>query len=783
MLNKNIKWNKSETKKIYNANKHSEQLMEYLEFKLFKDKLADSCADSPNYERGYGVMIYYKNGRRVLTSAPRKREQHIHVVLPNSNINELKQLKIPLGRGGNDVLLSNETQIDVLIEFLKGANSPEFDREESILKGNLSLEEWLKLFYQDKENLGKIDALIKEREKFIQEFEELDELKNNKISISEFKKRLDQKAKKRFDFNGIKINKWGFSGPSGQMFFNQLHNQAKYLDLLEEFTALFLETINIPNHEEGDFSWTKEKFEKFGAFVKETKKKAIAMGYPPQKCASINRMTFFISFFWGIQGLKKYPMFYKASRDGLRYLGYSNLEDKNATIGNRYLNFVKNLQALQSDLLPYLNKLGIKQTMDMHFIGHFLYFIKHKIEDEIVPSEPELDPFALSIRDVLYENGYKMSEIVSEDANTMDFDEKYYDKLIWHYINQNEEDDVLGLYIVWEDEETYDADVFIEDNEGQFISHEQIIADSDKLFLNEFRNYLKNLNVSKQPYTVEDVSKDTYIDKELLEEWLDLLTEQKQIILYGPPGTGKTYLAERLAKVLTQNSKLVHLIQFHPSYTYEEFIEGMKPELVQIDGSQQISINIEPGIFTKLCDEARKPENQNKSYVLIIDEINRANTAKVFGELLYALEYRNNPIKRPYSKKMLVVPENVYIIGTMNTTDRSLAKLDFALRRRFQFVPFTAEATANILERYLMEHHSEMLYVARLVRKVNDLINDPDISIGHSYFMGKDLTIEKVRKIWKYQIYPFLEECFVHDPEKLAQFDLQTLLDMDDLYE
>nr|WP_078596342.1 AAA family ATPase [Evansella clarkii] len=261
-----------------------------------------------------------------------------------------------------------------------------------------------------------------------------------------------------------------------------------------------------------------------------------------------------------------------------------------------------------------------------------------------------------------------------------------------------------------------------------------------------------------------------------MEEWLELLSEKRQVIFYGPPGTGKTFIAQRLAKILTQHEQHVKLIQFHPSYTYEEFIEGLRPELTG-EENQQLSVKVEPGIFSMLCDEARKPENQEKSYILIIDEINRANTAKVFGELLYALEYRNTPVPLPYSKKKLIVPDNIYLIGTMNTTDRSLAQIDFALRRRFQFIPFSTKETESVLKNYLLDNEPEMAWVADLVNKVNEMIDDPDISIGHSYFIGQELTMAKLKRIWKYQIMPYLEECFVHDRQRLEQFQLASLLE------
>lgn len=758
--------------------------MEYLESTLFKEGLVDSSADSPNRARGFGRMIYYAKNRRVLTAAPRKRKEHIHVVFAKSiNMTEVRKEEIPLGNG-NDVILSENIQIDKLVDLMKRGELMDGkvqDNPAPIVER--TIEGWVKDFYEDTENVNRHYAIVEERRKFIVEFIELKELRDKVIDIFEFKKRLDQKAKTRFFYKDEKINIWGFSGFSGQMFFNQLCNQAEYLDAIDDFTKMFLEAIHIPEHEDGDYSWTKDKFERFGTYVNETKKKAIANGYPPQKCPNSTFMTFFLSFFWAIQNLKEYPIFYKASRDGLNYLGYSDYDDQNVADSIRYVNFVGNLDSLQMDIAQYIKEENLE---DMVFISHFLWYVKNTSEEEFDDGDdvdPIVeDPFALRIRDVFYDQGYKMSEMVTTDSETIGLDEKNFGRLVWHYSGHTGKD-VLGVLFIWENEEDYDADIYLENSEGQFIKGIQMVSEGEEEFLDSLEKYFKKAIISKKPYTIVDVAKETYVNKEMLEEWLELLAEQKQVILYGPPGTGKTFLAERLAKVLTQQSQLVELIQFHPSYTYEEFIEGLRPELVKVDNTQQISIKIEPGIFSRICSEARKPENQQKSYVLIIDEINRANTAKVFGELLYALEYRNNPIPLPYSKKNLIVPDNIYIIGTMNTTDRSLAQLDFALRRRFQFIPFSTKETDRVLEDYLLENQSDMVWVADLVRKVNGLIDDPDISIGHSYFIGQELSLEKLERIWKYQIIPYLEECFVHDREKLAEFDLQTLLDMVDFNE
>lgn len=781
MVNKGVRWNESETKKIYQANKESESLMEYLEKQLFNNDIVDSSADSPTPERGYGSMLYYSEGQRIVVAAPRKRNKHVHVILTNKvNMAEVRKSGIELGNQKTDIMITSNEDIDKLVallkhELYKGSTV----KDEIVRYKTRSLEEWVHLYDKDETVRFRNHFILHERSMFISDFTELDELRNGDIDILEFKKKVDQKTKAKLELEGERINLWGFSGFSGQMFFNLLYNMAEYTETVRQLQDEFLTAIDIPAHEKGDFSWTKEKYERFGGYIKKLKKKAIEQGFPPQKCPTIKYMTFFLSFFWGIQGIDKYPIYYKASRDGLEYLGYSLAEDSQAAEHNRYFLFVNKLYELNKDIVKSSRE---TYELDMMSISSFLYYVTTISEAEPNTDGDGTDPieedeFALQIRDVLFEEGYKFSQMLTADWEEAGLNEKYTDNLIWQYRGEAKED-MMSLMIIWEDEELYHADLYTVNEEGELQKGKAVQALDDREFISELKSFLQKRTGSRKPYTIEDAVKETYVSKESMEEWLELLTEKRQVIFYGPPGTGKTFISQRLAKILTQQPQLIELIQFHPSYTYEEFIEGLRPELAGEEGSQHLSVKVQPGIFTILCQEARKPENQEKSYVLIIDEINRANTAKVFGELLYALEYRNTSIPLPYSKKKLIVPENIYVIGTMNTTDRSLAQIDFALRRRFQFIPFSAKETEDVLKNYLLDNEPEMAWVADLVQKVNGMIDDPDISIGHSYFIGQELSMEKLRRIWKYQIMPYLEECFVHDRQKLEQFELNFMLEI-----
>jgi len=159
----------------------------------------------------------------------------------------------------------------------------------------------------------------------------------------------------------------------------------------------------------------------------------------------------------------------------------------------------------------------------------------------------------------------------------------------------------------------------------------------------------------------------------LPQEWLqhavvDLLAEKRQVIFFGPPGTGKTLVAQRLAQDLTREGGSWELIQFHPSYSYEDFFEGYRP--IQ-SGDGQVGFALHPGPLRALASDARN--DPHRPYVLIVDEINRANLAKVFGELYFLLEYRHDSIRLQYSPgEAFILPLNVFLIGTMNNTDRSI---------------------------------------------------------------------------------------------------------------
>lgn len=262
-------------------------------------------------------------------------------------------------------------------------------------------------------------------------------------------------------------------------------------------------------------------------------------------------------------------------------------------------------------------------------------------------------------------------------------------------------------------------------------------------------------------WTIEDL-------QELLSA-LEPATGRGQVILAGPPGTGKTWVAERVARYLTQDQPLHRrLVQFHPSYGYEEFVEGIRP----VAGAHGISFEPVKGIVLEM---AEKMDGADNIHVLIIDELNRANIPRVFGELLYLLEYREQTIDLQYSAEFQL-PANLRIIATMNTADRSIRSIDVALRRRFEV--FECAPDAALLQRFYDGSQNATSVTdlvagfAQLNSDLTDLL-DRHHTIGQSFFMAADYDRERLQRTWRRQIVPLIEDYFFDQPDIVAQFTLE----------
>lgn len=256
-----------------------------------------------------------------------------------------------------------------------------------------------------------------------------------------------------------------------------------------------------------------------------------------------------------------------------------------------------------------------------------------------------------------------------------------------------------------------------------------------------------------------------------LVEMRDLLEAKSQVVFYGPPGTGKTFVARKLAAALAGSPDRVKLVQFHPSYAYEDFVEGYRPR--EVGGHP--GFKLEPGPFLRLAEAARMDP---RPHYLIIDEMNRGNVAKVLGELYFLLEYRDEPVELPYSGQAFRLPKNIRIIGTMNTADRSIALLDAALRRRFAFIPFFPDRPPihGLLDRWLARNRPAMRWVATVVDKANEKLADRNSGIGPSFFLRSDLDERRLELVWRHEITPYLEEFFFDEPGRLEGFSLEALM-------
>ena len=263
---------------------------------------------------------------------------------------------------------------------------------------------------------------------------------------------------------------------------------------------------------------------------------------------------------------------------------------------------------------------------------------------------------------------------------------------------------------------------------------------------------------------------------EFLERVEKLLEDKLQVIFQGPPGTGKTYTAKKLAACLAGSKERVRLVQFHPSYAYEDFVQGFRPSLD--DG--QPGFKMKDGPLLDMAKMAR--EDPGEKHFLVIDEINRGNLAKVFGELYFLLEYRDEEMGLQYSEsgETFAMPKNLYIIGTMNTADRSIALVDLALRRRFYFVEFHPDEwpVKGLLLRWLDANNSEMAWAAGIVDRANELLRDGgarEAAIGPSYLMKEGLDEEKAKRVWEHNVLPYVEEHLYGQTERLGEFGFDKL--------
>ena len=287
-------------------------------------------------------------------------------------------------------------------------------------------------------------------------------------------------------------------------------------------------------------------------------------------------------------------------------------------------------------------------------------------------------------------------------------------------------------------------------------------------------NPQQRLENIKKSYSKKDFLSTVYMTEGRLKILQMLLKNKKNIILQGAPGVGKTFTAKKLAYVMMgeEDDSRIEMVQFHQNFSYEDFVMGYRPE-----GE---SFVLKEGIFYQFCQKAAN--HPDKDYFFIIDEINRGNLSKIFGELLMLIEkdYRETTVTLAYNGMPFYIPENLYIIGMMNTADRSLAMIDYALRRRFSFLEmepgFSSDGFISYQKSLANETFDALIDQIKLLN--NEISKDDSLGrgfqIGHSYFCGVEPTEcseDWMRSIVEFDIIPMLNEYWFDDPKKLQRWE------------
>jgi GTPase subunit of restriction endonuclease len=326
----------------------------------------------------------------------------------------------------------------------------------------------------------------------------------------------------------------------------------------------------------------------------------------------------------------------------------------------------------------------------------------------------------------------------------------------------------------WTHEGEWDCEKSSTKTLTEITSYPRYIEEFEHLFSEDMQlNFLENeKEIQYESYFSENFLQEVYMSAEKYETIFNLIQTKKNIILQGAPGVGKTFAAKRLAFSIMGEKDIsrVKIVQFHQSYSYEDFILGFRPSK---DGFE-----LSEGPFYKFCKEAQDDDDQD--YFFIIDEINRGNLSKIFGELLMLIEHdkRGEKLQLLYSNELFTVPPNVYIIGMMNTADRSLAMMDYALRRRFAFFEMEPAFDSSQFKDYMGSHSSSKLEsLVRCIKELNESIcKDESLGagfrIGHSYLYTEGSITDKwLNAVIDYELIPLLGEYWFDESEKINEWE------------
>ena len=496
----------------------------------------------------------------------------------------------------------------------------------------------------------------------------------------------------------------------------------------------------------------------------------VALTYKPSVCVHKYMSA---GYDFDVQFIDDLSDLVKAYKDvvaeNLDFTSENNFKKNHWVIGcgvnsNQWENFKKNnLIAIGWDNLGDLSKFKSKQD------------IFDKLKDEYRSDENDPDPRNDALCCYDFVNTMKVNDVVFVKKGTSKL--IAYGRIIGDYRYDENLNDYRSIRSVeWINITEKD----IKPITGKTLTNFNKYPETVDLFL----KLMSNENNDKRE--AEEL-KDTFFSEEFFNNIIATLKVKKNIILQGPPGTGKTFISKKIANKIAGKKENIFSIQFHQSYSYEEFVIGYKP-------NSEGNFAIQKGSLIQICERAQQNESEN--FVMFIDEINRANISKVFGELLSLIENDKrgpeNAVKILYSENDMnfYIPSNLYFICAMNTADRSLKMVDYALRRRFSFFEFKPEFNKPEFKNFLKDKNVNAKTIDRIVNnisKVNQQISDDNFElgdgycIGHSYFCPKGNSSDSFGDQWyeqiiEYEIKPLINEYYFDKPDQASEL-IDTLYD------